>query len=321
MKFKTLLIGTAALGATVLGGCMTDSGSKSSNANAKPAYLAVSMGVKGVNGLSKTATVPTGIVLKKLIVTLTSSIGTDAVVRDTVLADTGSFSSNSAVAQAFTKQYSVKSLRAWTVEVKTLDANDSVVHIASQTTGTLSVGGFYPLTLNLKSRFLVYAARFTLPDSLASSDPLVTAKQALYVNRFMMVINGDTVRDSTAPGGGYFAKDPAQHYLLWNYADTAVGQQIKLYVFADSTRMADSSTGGWEWPKDKPIYGDSILVTDIDSTYRPQLPWTGPGSPSDPDYNPANPGGGKVGLTINISAVGRVDIETTTGGLPKRKED
>lgn len=320
--FKGLLLGSAVLAATVMTGCMTDSGKSS---EAKPAFLAISMGVKGVNGLSKqglgkAATVPDGIVLSKLIVTLTSSNVNDAVIRDTVDADTGDFVSNSASPQAFSKQYSVKSLRSWTVEVKTLDVNDSVIHIASQTTGTLSVGGFYPLTLNLKSRFLVYAAKFTLPDSLTSIDTLVTAKQALYVNRLVMVINGDTVRDSTASEGGYFEQSPAEHYLLWNYVDTTAGQQVKLYVYADSTRMADSSDGGWSWPKDKPIFGDSVTVTDIDSTYSPELPWTGPGSPSDPDYDPANPGGGKLGLTINIGAVGRVDINTTTGGLPKRKD-
>jgi hypothetical protein len=317
MNFKTLLLGTAALGTLVFAGCMTDSGKHSEG---KPALLSVSMGMKGVNGLSKAAVAPTGIVLEKLVVTMTSSIGTDAVIRDTVLADTGDFSSNSAVAQAFSKQYSVKSLRSWTIEIKTIDENGVTVHIDTKTAADLGIGEVRGLVFNLKSKYMVYAAKFTLPDSLASSDPLVTMKQALYVNRFMMVIGGDTVRDSSATSGGYFAKSPAEHYLLWNYVDTAVGQSVELYVFADSTRMADSS-GGWTWPKDKPIFGDTIVVTKIDSTYSPELPWSGPGSPNDPDYNPANPGGGKVGLTINIGAVGRVDINTTTGGLPKRKED
>ncbi|HEX2612393.1 MAG TPA: hypothetical protein VHO02_02220 [Fibrobacteria bacterium] len=318
MNFKTLLIGTAALGATVLTGCMTDSGRKSAPDNAPAAYISVFPNVKGVNGLSKTASVPTGIVLKKLIVTMTSSVGTDAVLRDTVLADTGAFSSNSAVAQAFSKQYQVKSLRSWTVQVKTLDARDSVIHIASQTASNLTVGETRALTFNLKARFTVYAAKFVLPDSLASSDPGVTMKQALYVNRFMMVIGGDTVRDSTALAGGYFAKSPAEHYLLWNYVDTTVGKKVALYVFADSTRMNDSTPGGWKWPKNKPIFGDSIVVTKIDSVYAPKLPWSGPGSSSDPD---GNGGGSKVGLSINIGAVSRVDINTDLGGLPKRKED
>lgn len=321
-SLKTLSLGLLALGATVLGGCfMTDSGKSSEG---RPASLILSMGVQDVNslakaGLSKTATPVSDIVLKKLIVTLTSTNANDSVIRDTVLADTGSFSSNSAAAQQVTKQYSVKSLRTWVIQVKTLDANDSVIHISSVTATNVGVGEYRQLNLNLVSKFVVYAAKFTLPDSLASVDTSVHMKQKLFVNRFMMVVDGDTVRDTTA--ANYFSAAPDHHLVVWNYVSADTTHSVKLYVFADSVRMADSSNGGgWTWPKNKPIFGDSIYVASTDSTYSPKLPWTGPGSPSDPNYDPSNPGGARVGLTINIGAVDRVDIDISTGGLPKRKK-
>jgi hypothetical protein len=319
---KGLILGAAVAASTVLGGCFLADSGKSSEG--RPATLILKMGVKDVDGLSKhglakTATPVSDIVLSKLIVTFTSTNSNDAVIRDTVLADTGDFSSNSSEAQQVFKQYSVKSLRTWIVQVKTLDVNDSVIHISSDTAKSVGVGEYRQINLNLAAKYVVYAAKFALPDSLASVDTSVTMKQKLFVNRFMMVVDGDTVRDTTA--ATYFAAAPSNHLVVWNYVSADTTHRVKLYVFADSVRMADSSNGGtWTWPKNKPIFGDSIYVTSTDSTYSPVLPWTGPGSPSDPDYNPANPGGARVGLTIDIGAVDRVDIDVTTGGLSKRKK-
>jgi hypothetical protein len=319
---KSLLVGSAVLGSTVLGGCFLADSGKSSEG--RPASLILKMGVKDVDGLTKkgltkTAAPVSEIVLSKLIVTLTSTNSNDAVLRDTVLADTGDFSSNSSDAQQVFKQYSVKSLRTWIIQVKTLDVNDSVIHISSDTATNVGVGEYRQVNLNLVSKYVVYAAKFALPDSLSSVDTSVTMKQRLFVNRFMMVVDGDTVRDTTS--ANYFAAAPSSHLLVWNYVSADTTHRVKLYVFADSVRMADSSNGGtWTWPKNKPIFGDSIYVTSTDSTYSPVLPWTGPGSPSDPSYDPANPGGARAGLTIDIGAVERVDIDISTGGLPKRKK-
>src|SRR5690606_8789134 len=136
----------------------------------QPANLVISMGVKDVNSLSKPGLGKTAaITLNKLVVTLTSSVETDAVIRDTVIAsDTeGSpFVSASDEAQQVLNNYPVLPLRNWTIEVKTLDINDSTIHIATSTQNNLGIGENRTVVLNLTSRFVVYAAKFTLPDSI-----------------------------------------------------------------------------------------------------------------------------------------------------------
>ena len=316
--FKALVLGSAVLATIALTGCLFSS-DKSSGGQAN---LVISVGVKDVNnlskpGLGKTATVP-GIVLHKLIVTLTSSVGGDAVIRDTILADTGAFSSNSTAPQSILRSYAVKALRNWNIQVKTLDVNDSTIHIASNTYNNLLIGENRLVTLNLSSKYVVYAAKFALPDSLGSLTS--SQKQKLFVNRFVMVVDGDTVRDTLATPG-FFTAQPDTHTVTWNYVKADTAHDLELYVYADSVRMDSATSGSWKWPKNKPLYGDVIHITSTDTTYTPELPWTGPGSPSDPNYDPSNPGGARAGLTINIGAVGSVVIVPGLPGnpLPKRK--
>lgn len=327
-SFKVLHLALALAGASVLGGCLLTDGGKTGDV--EPAQLVLSVGVKDVNNLSKpglsksSVANPTGIVLSKLVITLTSSVNTDAVIRDTILANDSvgsTFTTKSDDDQQVLKNFAVKPLRSWTVQVKTLDVNDSVIHAATTTTGDVGVGDLVPVQLNLASKFVVYVAKFELPDSIGSSDTSVSLKQRLFINRFMMVVDGDTVRDSTA--SAYFTASPAEHLLTWNYVRADTVHELRLYVFADSVRMADSSGGGnWSWPSNLPLYGDTIQITDVDSTYEPELPWTGPGSPNDPNYDPANPGGARAGLEVNIGAVGLVNINPSlpTNPLPKRKD-
>src|SRR5690606_38684345 len=84
---KKLMLATTILGATALGGClMTDGGSKPADVGPS-ANLVISMGVKDVNNLAKPGLAKSSaITLNKLIVTLTSSIATDSVIRDTIVA-------------------------------------------------------------------------------------------------------------------------------------------------------------------------------------------------------------------------------------------
>ena len=327
-SFKVLHLTLALAGASLLGGCFLTDGGKTSGA--KEAQLVLSVGVKDVNnlskpGLAKTAAGPEGgIVLSRLVITLTSSVAGDAVIRDTIVAsDTAgsTFTSASDDDQQVLKNFAIKPLRNWTVEVKTLDVNDSVIHYATTTTGNVGVGDLVPVQLNLASKFVVYVAKFVLPDSIGSSDTAISLKQRLFINRFMMVVDGDTVRDTTA--STYFTATPAEHLLTWNYVRADTVHELRLYVFADSLRMADSSGAGtWTWPENLPLFGDTIQITDVDSTYAPELPWTGPGSPHDPNYDPANPGGARAGLEVNIGAVGRVNINPSlpVNPLPKLKD-
>ncbi len=317
MKIKSLFLATSMIGATILGGCFMTDGGKPSGDNQRPANLVISMGVKDVNnlskpGLSKSAVANDGIVLSKLVVTLTSSVVTDAVIRDTVLADTGDFVSTSTDAQQVLRNYAVKPLRNWTIQVKTLDVNDSVIHISSSVQNNLTVGEVRPVTLNLASKFVVYVAKFVLPDSIGSQSS--DQKQKLYVHRFMMVVDGDTVRDTSTTPPDYFSAAPDTHKVFWNYVKADTVHTLQLYVYADSLG---------DWDPNLPIFGDTIQITSTDTTYTPELPWMGPGSEHDPacQANPSNCGGATTGLTINIGAVGSVVIVpgVPENPLPKRK--
>ncbi len=322
MKFlngsKKFMAGAAVLGAFVLGGCfMTDSGSKSADVGPN-ANLVVSVGMKDVNNLTKPGLgKASAITFKHMIITLTSSIATDEVIRDTLVADPDSaFKPDAHTGQSVLKNYSVKPLRDWTVSVETFDVNDSVIHGDSVTQTNLQIGETRAFLLNLAPKFVVYVAKFVLPDSIGSADVNVTAKQKLNIKRFVMIVEGDTVRDTTSTPG-YFAADPVSHEVIWDYVSTAVDSpRVELYVFTDSLG------GMGSWDPDLPLFADTIVVTNIDSTYTPELPYTGPGSPSDPNYDPANPGGAVAGLEIVIGPVGIVEINPVvpTNPLPRRKD-
>jgi hypothetical protein len=316
---KKLVLGTSILGAAVLGGCMTDSGKQAEagqQAEVGPsAKLVIGMGVKDVNNLTKPGlSKSSAITLNKLVVTLTSSVGTDPVIRDTIIAHPDSaFKPDASDAQSIFKDYNVKPLRNWTVQVKTLDVNDSVIHVASKTENNLQIGETRSFVLNLTSKFIVYVAKFVLPDSIGSADTNVTGKQALNIKRFVMVIDGDTVRD-TSSSPGYFASAPHENLVVWDYVSTVTDtHSVRLYVYTDSLG------GMGDWDPGLPLFADTINVTDIDSVYEPELPYTGPGSPSDPN----GAGSGSVaGLEINLGAVGQVDLAPIVPEkpLPRRKD-
>lgn len=322
MKFvqgsRKFMAGAAMLGAFALGGCfMTDSGSKSADVGPN-ANLVVSVGMKDVNNLSKSGLGKTSaITLDKLVITLTSSIATDEVIRDTLTAHPDSmFKPDAHVQQSVLKNYAVKPLRNWTVEVKTVDVNGKTIHSDSLTQEGLQIGETRAFQLNLAPKFVVYAAKFVLPDSIGSADVNVTAKQKLNIKRFMMVVDGDTVRDTTSMPG-YFAAAPDSHKVIWDYVpNDSMPHSVELYVFTDSLG------GMGTWNPDLPLFADTIVVTNVDSTYAPELPYTGPGSPSDPNYDPENPGGAVAGLEIVIGPVGVVEINPVvpSNPLPRRKD-
>jgi hypothetical protein len=293
---KTLVLGTLALSAALFTGCFT-----SNDSGSKDGTLSISMGLSDVNknrGLSKGATIS----YRKLIVTMVSDATVPDVLRDTITPGENGFTDTASKAQSVSKTYNVKPLRSWTISVKTLDQNDSVIHSASTSADDIEVGETRAISIDLTSRFVMYVAKFTLPDSLSYTG--TTNKQKLNVNRFMMVVDGDTVVDSTK-ASGYFASAPTVNSIQFDYIKADTTHKLELYVFGQLGT----------WPANKPLYGDTIIVTaGPDTTYRPTLPWRGPGSPSDPDYDPANPGGAKVGLTINIGKVGQVTVEPVIDG-------
>src|SRR5690606_10927549 len=137
--------------------------------------------------------------------------------RDTILADTGTaFVSNASIDQQFVRNYAVKPLRSWTIVVKTLDANDSVIHYDSSVAANMLAGETRPVTLNLASRFVMYEAKFTLPDSL--NFQISQFKEQLKVNRVVLRVDGEIVADSThnprfEPG----SPSPTVHTVRFDY--------------------------------------------------------------------------------------------------------
>ncbi len=285
MKFAKVLSvsGLVALGALFVG-CLNDSGSASPEGNAQ---LVIQAGVKDVNktkALGKTSVIE----LKKLIVTLRSNDPADAVHRDTVLADTGDFVSDATSDQAILRNYAVKPLRSWTVIVKTLDVNDSVIHYDSVPVSNLLIGETRPVTVNLASRFVMYEARFSLPDSLTFTQ-LDSLKQQLVIDRMVMIVDGDTVVDSThAPR---FA--PGQpHSAFFDYIKVGEEPDVEIEFFG-RVGADTSSTKLFEY-----------VFEDVDPTVENPTPTTG-------GYTGPNASdlGAITGLTIIIGKVGTVVFE------------
>lgn len=278
------LLGALAIGTTVVG-CMTDSGS--SAANAGEARIVVQAGVKDVNkvnGLSKTSVIK----LNKMIITLTSSDTLDAVRRDTILANDSvgsTFTKTATADQQFLKSISVKPLRSWTVEVKTLDDNDSVIHSNSQLVSNLLVGETRGVTINLTSRFVMYEAQFSLPDSLNFT--VLGLKQQLAITRLVMTVDGDTVVDSTtAPR---FAIAPTVNSIRFDYISVSDTPDVKIDFLGKVG--ADTAV-----TKLFTVEFDSVVATN------PNPP------PKNPTYVGPNSGqlSAITNLTINIGKVGTV---------------
>lgn len=306
ISLKLALVAVA-VGALALTGCMTEGSSSE-----KPTRLTVKMGVMesnklAKNGLSKSSTIS----LAKVVVTLKSSVASDSVIRDTILPGSNGFTSVSTADQNVSKSYNIKPLRSWKIYVKTIDEADVVIHEDSASADSIQIGESRPVTITLGSKYVMYVAKFTLPDSIGSQSGAF--KQKLNVNRFMLVVDGDTVRDSSKVGGGYFSAYPAVHNVGYDYVSAGESHVLKLYVFGDMGT----------WPSGKPLYGDSVTVaaTDTGTTKTPTLTYTGPGSPSDPNWSANNPGGAKIDpLSIVIGKVGIVEFIPTLppNPLPKK---
>jgi hypothetical protein len=288
------LAGLAALAALATG-CINDGGSrKDSEAN-----LVVVTGVKDVNkvrGLGKASTIS----LKKLIITLRSTDTTIAVRRDTVLADTGaSFVSNATSDQTFSRSYKVNPLRTWIVVVKTLDAKDSVVHYDSATAVNLLAGETRSVTLNLSSRYVMYEAQFTLPDSINFT--LSTFKQQLNVKRVVLRVDGSIVADSTrSPRFEPGSPTPTIHTVRFDYIRVNQTPDVRVEFYGK--------------------IGD--VISDTTLLFVSEFNDVNPSTPNPPAVAPVYVGPDAVtlgniataGLVINIGKVGTVVFNTNING-------
>lgn len=246
--------------------------------------------------------------LARLVVEFTSSVATDPVVRDTIVAGTQGFVGSSSSDQSVSKVYLLKPLRDWRMRARVLDANDSLIYADSAQALALKVGETRSVTANLKGLYRTYLGRFSLPDSLKASGTAQT--QVLNVRRLQILLNGVSVADSAR---SYFAPGTPAHSLRVPYVRAQGSHKLEVRVFADLAG----------WALDKPAFRDTLVVTpSADTSYNPSLAYTGPGSPSDPNYNPSNPGGTKAPLIFVFQAYNQVTIDPPVGGGPilfKRK--
>lgn len=289
---KSTFLGTAA--ALVLGlsfaGCLNDS--NTAPVDPQDARLVVQTNVTDVNkvkGLAKSSV----ITLDRLIITLTSSNPADSVRRDTILAaDTvgSTFTSDATDDQVFSRNFLVKPLRSWTVVVKVLDVNDSVIHFDSTVAGDLLIGETRPVTVNLSSRFVMYEAKFSIPDSLNFT--LLDLKQQLTISRVAMLVDGDTVADSSSTGPR-FAASPTVHTVRFDYIDVNTTPDVTIQFYG---HVGDDTTTTLLFSQ---VFED-VDPNDPDPSGETAAEYVGPNS---------SELGSTVGLTINIGKVGTVTFE------------
>lgn len=294
----------AGLGATalsvLLAGCLN--GNTGSPNEADEANLVIHAGVKDVNkvggGLGKLST----ITLHKLIITLTSGTAGDSVRRDTILAGTQGFGATATADQEFKKPYAIKPLRSWTVVVKTLDVNDSLVHYDSVVATKLLVGETRAVVMNLASRFVMYEAKFTVPDSLRSNTSGMAQK--LLINRFVMKVDG-VVRVDSSRAPSVFTPStvgpPANllvHTVRFDYINVSDTPDVRLEFYG----------------RVEGVTNDTLLFAHLFENVTPTNPNPSGVSPVYVGPGAGGTGGAELGMTVNIGKVGTVVFETNISG-------
>ena len=274
VKLATVAVSALAFGACGKAASPTaDNGpSKEINATVKSTVVLGKVGV-----LSKTATIG----LSKLILTAVSSATPPDTVRDT-----STVSGNAQV--TVLRTLTLAPLRNWTLNAKSLDAKDSVIHQGASSAFYVMPADTAVVSLNLTSRFSMYEARFNaLPDSISSSVS-GTGKDKLNLNRVVLLVDGVIKADSVL-ASGYFAG--AQNVnVFWDYI-TPGAHTVTLEAYG----VLHNFTGK--------LYSGATTFTSVagtDDTKSVTLNWVGPTT-----------GTGK--LTVTLGKVGKVTIN---GGLP-----
>jgi hypothetical protein len=147
----------------------------------------IELGKVGV--LSKTASIN----LSKLVLLAVSGATPPDTVRDTA-----AISGSDAV--TVLRTLTLKPLRNWVINAKTLDTRDSVIHSGATASFFVKPSDTTSVSLNLSSRFAMYQANFnTLPDSIDASTG--TGKDKLNLNRVVLKVDGVTKKDSVLASG------------------------------------------------------------------------------------------------------------------------
>jgi photosystem II stability/assembly factor-like uncharacterized protein len=212
-----MIAATAAI--SLFAGCMATEGGAGKIRNDGPSdpVVRMSMGVAGVGALGKKSV----ITLDRLEILMVSGAGDT--LRDTITSSTTpDLDPISSVDQNIAKTFELKALRSWKISATVIDVLDSVIHRDSVNLPVLYAGDTALVSLNLTSRYARYLATFlSLPDSVSSSNPS-DPKQALFINRLVLSIDGVVVRDSAATPGPYFASG-APHTLDFDYIAAGTG--------------------------------------------------------------------------------------------------
>ncbi len=247
------------------------------NADAKDGAVISSIELGKVGALAKTSTIN----LSKLILTAISAATPPDTVRDT-----STVSGNASV--TVTRTLTLKPLRNWVINAKSLDAKDSVIHSGVSASFFVKPSDTASVAISLASRFSMYQANFnSLPDSIASSAS-GSGKDKLNLNRVVLKVDG-VIKNDSVLSSGYFT----------------AGQSISVffdYITPGSHAVVLEAYGVLNKFSGILYSGNATLnvAAGIDGTQAVTLNWLGPTT-------------GVNSLTVTIGKVGKV---TVNGSVP-----
>lgn len=131
-------------------------------------------------------------------------------------------------------RYELKAGRRWTAHVRSVDGNDSVVHVDSLTVGGLRPFEYRDARLDLTPRWAGYAAQFTVPAKL----PAAAGPRAIRAGRVELRVDDEAVRDTV------FTAQDAGRALVLPHPYVATGTrrvELRVYgVLEDEPEGADA---------------------------------------------------------------------------------
>lgn len=230
-----------------------------------------------VGALGKTSIIN----LSKLIITGVSGATPADTLRDTSLV-----SGNSQV--TVSRNFTLKPLRSWTLTAKTLDVNDSMIHLGSTAPFYVKPSDTAAVSLNLVSRYAMYQTNFnSMPDSITSTTA-GTGKDVVKITRVLTKVDGVIKADSSASIAFAGGQTVAVFFDYVSIGSHAVVLEVygKLNTY---TGLLYSGTSTF------------TVSSGMDDTKAITLGWVGPST-------------GTGRLSVVIGKVGKVTINGTLPG-------
>lgn len=302
---RHLTIAAVSTVALALTACMSSGSNPAAATSEDPGYatVLVSTKTKNVNRLSKPGLgKAAAIELKNLVVEAISDAATPDTVTVTLAVGDSGFAADPTQNQNVAIVLELKALRNWTISARTIDQNDSVIQEGDTTTGTLYAGQVKTLPLIATPNYTMYTAKFNFPDSISSQTGNV--KQSISLTKAELLIDGVLRADTTGT-----LVDSAR--LSYDYVPSSAGTvTLKVYGNIENGAGIDPLTDtAWSTGSHLLFLG-SVAVSELDANQSNVVPlvWQGPA-------------GGSAELTVEIKAVGKVDIDGTIDPvvLPKKQ--